>query len=74
MIARNGVPVRTNNRVPGPYPMRDPDPDPPKLLTPAPLVTRVGDGTVALARLVTGGVKLVYIPAGSVEPVVLGFP
>jgi hypothetical protein len=60
-----------NTRVPGPYPMRDPDPEPPTLLAPARRITRIGDGIVALAGIVTGGVKLVYVPRGSVESVVL---
>ncbi len=70
MTARNGVPVRCNNRVPGPYPMRDPDPTPPKLAPSLPLIRRTGDGTVTLAAITTGGQKLVYVPDGSVLPLV----
>jgi len=62
-----------NTRVPGAYPMRDPDPDlPPLPPDPSlPLIRRISDGLVSLATIVTGGVKLVYVPPGSVKPVVL---
>lgn len=61
-----------NNRVPGNYPLRDPDPNPYRQFRSQDRLTAlIGDGLVGISPIVTGGVKLVYVPPGSVTPAVL---
>jgi len=61
--------VQCNNRVPGPYPLRDPDPPKPfkPIVAGRRIIGRADSATLMLAELADGGLALVVVPDGTTD-------